>query len=462
MKVLLLRPNSIMKVWPAPIGLGYLAEALRTSRGDEVKILDARRWRLSDKRLAAEVRRFNPDVIGISALTLDSPDASRSAAVVKSVLPGVPVILGGPHASACGKAVLDDPSLDYAVIGEGEETLVDLMNALDGGGALDAIPGLAFKTPDGPVYNGPRDMIQDVDALNPAWDLIGPENYFSRLGKHTQNRFIKHRKSLSVFTSRGCPYHCIFCHNVFGKQFRARSPEAVTAEIAMLKDRYGVREIEILDDCFNLSKTRAAAICESILDNRLNLDFSLPNGVRGDVMDEELWDLFKEVGVFRVSFAPEVASPRMQKLVRKNADLDKMRQSIAMAADRGIVSMGFFMMGFPTETYEEMLMTADYAARSRLHFALFMYLNPFPGTEVARMAGTDAMDIRFKDYFHMPVNLSAATDEELHKANKFAYRKFYMNPRRLASAFKVMPKNQHTAMHLLPGFRLLFEDSVTF
>ncbi|MBI9077734.1 MAG: cobalamin-dependent protein [Desulfatibacillum sp.] len=462
MKVLLLRPNSIVQVWPVPLGLGYLAQALRTHRRDEVKILDARRWRLSDTQLARAVREFAPDVVGITALTQDSPDAHRNAAIIKANFPHVPVILGGPHASACREDVLKDPNLDYAVVGEGEETLVDLLNALDGGGSPDKILGLAYRDQGIPVYSGSRPMIADIDSLVPAWDLIGPESYFSYLGKHTQNRLPRHRKSLSIFTSRGCPYHCIYCHNVFGKQFRARSPQAVVEEISMLKERYGVREIEILDDCFNMSKSRAKAICLEIIDQDLNLHFSLPNGVRGDVMTEELWDLFKEIGVFRVSFAAESASPRVQKIMRKNVDLDKMLWSIDMAADRGIASLGFFMMGFPTETYEEMLLTAEYAARSRLHFALFMYLNPFPGTEVARMAGIDPMSIRFKDFFHMPANLSAATDPQMHKANKIAYRKFYGNPRRLASTLKVMPKNQYMALCLLPGFRLLFEDSVTF
>ena len=378
MKVLLIRPNSIVQVWPVPLGLGYLAQALRSQRGDEVRILDARRWRLSCSQLARAVRDFAPDVVGITALTLDSPDASQSAAVIKANLPLVPVILGGPHASACRETVLADPNLDYAVVGEGEETLVELLNALDGGGQVENIPGLAYRDHGHAVYNGPRPMIADIDSLSPAWDLIGPENYFSYLGKHTQNRLPKHRKSLSIFTSRGCPYHCIFCHNVFGKQFRARSPQSVVEEIAMLKERYGVHEIEILDDCFNMSRTRAISICQEILNHDLNLHFSLPNGVRGDVMDEELWDLFKEIGVFRVSFAPEAASPRMQKLVKKNADLDKMLHSIDMATDRGIISMGFFMMGFPTETYEEMLLTADYAARVPASFRPVHVPESFP------------------------------------------------------------------------------------
>ncbi len=374
MKVLLLRPNSIVQTWPVPLGLGYLAQALRSNRGDDVKIMDARRFRLSHTQLAQLIRDFSPDVVGITAITLDSKNAHQCAAIVKANLPHVPVILGGPHASACMEVVLADPNLDYAVIGEGEETIVELLDALDGGGPVDRILGLAYRDKGRPVYNGPRPMIEDLDSLSLAWDLIGPDRYFSHFGMHTQNRLPRHRRSLSIFTSRGCPYHCIYCHNVFGKQFRAHSPEKVVEEISMLKDRYGVREIEILDDCFNMFKPRAKEICQRIIDQELGLSYSLPNGIRGDVMDEELWDLFKEAGVFRVSFATETASPRVQKLIKKNVDLDKMLHSIEMATSRNILSFGFFMMGFPTETYEEMIATADYAAKSRLHLAIFLYL----------------------------------------------------------------------------------------
>lgn len=461
MKVLLIRPNSMERSCPIPLGLGYIASALRQERGDHIRIVDARRFRLSGSRLGRIIRDFTPDVVGISALTMDSVNAHECAALARANAPAAHIVLGGPHVSASRENVLEDPNIDVGVVGEGEKTVVELFDAIDGGGDFGRVAGIVFRDQKEPRFTGPRKLIQDIDSLSPAWDLLNPRAYFISFGAHMQNKTSKHRQGLSIFTSRGCPYHCIYCHNVFGKKFRACSPDSVINEMTMLKDRYGVREIEILDDCFNLSKKRAMDICTGIVDNDLNLAISLPNGIRGDIMDEEMFDLFKEAGIFRLSFAVESANPRVQTLIKKNLDLDKIKEAMHMAVKRKILSLGFFMMGFPTETYEEMLITAEYAARTPLHLAMFFYLHPFPGTEVAKMTGVDASHMDFNSLFTMPINLSAASNKQLHHASKYAYRKFYLNPKRIASTLRVIPKNRFI-LNSLPGLSLLFKDMASF
>jgi radical SAM superfamily enzyme YgiQ (UPF0313 family) len=463
MKVLLIRPNSIIIATPVPLGMGYVAGSLRKERGDTVETIDARNRRWDLDKVRQRVREFEPDVIGVSAINFEQPETHELAAAVKSEAPKTPVIVGGPYASANREAILDDDNFDVVVVGEGEATAVELMEAIESGADLAGVKGIIYRKDGEAVSTGPRELISDIDDLDMAWDLLDPPSYYKRLGR-SQNIIKKDWRTLtiftSIFTSRGCPYGCIFCHNVFGKAFRGRSAESVLDEIQMLHDKYGMHELDIVDDAFNQSIKRSKAICEGLLDRGLKIHIMLPNGIRGDRTDTDLMDLFQQAGFYRIAFAVESASPRIQKLIKKNIDLDKVRWSISEVARRGMFATGYLIQGFPTETFDEMKMTGDWAADSDLHVASFFYLNPFPGTEVATMAGKDFTHINFRDYSTMSVNISAATDEELHRANKYAYRKFYLSPRRFARIVKVVPKNARTFINAFLVLRLLFQDEV--
>jgi radical SAM superfamily enzyme YgiQ (UPF0313 family) len=367
--------------------------------------------------------------------------------------------VGGPYASANREAILDDTNFDVVVMGEGETTSVELMEAIESGADLAGVKGIIYRKDGEAVFTGPRELISDIDGLDMAWDLLDPKSYYKRLGR-SQNIIKKDYRTLTIFTSRGCPYGCIFCHNVFGKAFRGRSAESVLDEIQMLHDKYGMRELDIVDDAFNQSIKRSKAICEGLIERGLKLHIMLPNGIRGDRTDTDLLDLFQKTGFYRIAFAVESASPRIQKIIKKNIDLDKVKWSISEVARRGMFATGYLIQGFPTETFDEMKMTGDWAADSDLHVASFFYLNPFPGTEVATMAGKDFTDINFRDYSTMSVNISAATDDELHRANKYAYRRFYLSPKRFARIVKVVPKNARTFINAFLVLRLLFQDEV--
>ncbi len=460
MRVLLLRPNSIIIATPVPLGLGYIAGSLRKRRGDLVEIVDGRNLRWPAARVKEKIRDFKPDVVGVSAINFEMREAHELAAAAKSEFPEVPVVIGGPYASANRESILTDANFDVVVVGEGEDTAVELFDALESGADLAGVRGIIYRDGDDKVYTGERPLIEDLDTLDPAWDLIQPQTYFKRFGRNSENVVKYDHRTLTVFTSRGCPYGCIFCHNVFGKKFRPMSARAAIDMIAMLRERYDVRELEIVDDTFTQSLNRAKEICQGMIDRRLGLHVSLPNGIRGDRTDPDFLDLLQEAGFYRVAFAVESASPRLQKIINKKIDLDRVKWSIAEVARRKMVATGYFIQGFPTETYEEMLMTGDWAADSDLHVASFFYLNPFPGTKVAEMAKEKFTDLAFRDYSTISANISAATDEELHKANKYAYRRFYLSPTRFARIARVVPKNLRTLINSWLVLRLLFQDSV--
>jgi anaerobic magnesium-protoporphyrin IX monomethyl ester cyclase len=459
MKVLLLRPNSIIIATPAPLGLGYIAGALRSARGDTIEILDGRQRRWPLARMRQRVREFGPDLVGISAINFEMKEAHELAAAARAEAPQAPVIVGGPYASANREAILDDPNVTAVVVGEGEATVVELVNALESGADLGGVKGIIHRDQGQAVFTGERELISDVDRLELAWDLIDPRRYFTRFGR-SENIIQKDYRTTNIFTSRGCPYQCIFCHNVFGKAFRPRSAEHVLAEIEMLAARYDIHELDIVDDSFSQSLVRAKAICRGLIDRQLPLHLMLPNGIRGDRTDPEFLDLLRDAGFFRIAFAVESASPRIQPLIGKSIDLDQVRWSISEVWRRGMFPTGYFIQGFPTETYEDMLLTADWAASSDLLVASFFYLLPFPGTAVARMTDQDLTAVRFRDYSTRVVNLSAATDEQLRLANKIAYRRFYLNPRRLSRIAARAPKNLRSLINVWLAFRLLFQDSV--
>ena len=225
----------------------------------------------------------------------------------------------------------------------------------------------------------------------------------------------------------------LYCHNLFGKKLRKRSVENVLGEMELLVKQFGIRELEFIDDIFNLDVPRSKAIFQGVIDRGLDLTFAFPNGLRSDSFDEELLKVMKKAGAYRLVFAIESGSPRIQKAIHKNLDLDKARRNIEMANKMGFFLGGFFIMGFPDETEEEIWQTIDFARQSKLHTANFFILTPFPNTEVWEQALRAGMpvDANFQHYYEVLVNLSKVSSERLEKLRLKATAKFYLNPIRI-------------------------------
>jgi anaerobic magnesium-protoporphyrin IX monomethyl ester cyclase len=470
--VLLIRPNSVNIVAsPAPLGLGYLAQALRERRGDEVRILDARIRRLAEEEVLDAVRDFNPRIVGVTALSFDAKEAHHLAGLIKSDRSGGRdgseriIVFGGPYASARGEPILEDSPVDYLVLGEGEATLVELINALEGQGGIEDVAGIIRRENGEPVRNRPRVPEEELDRLSVAWDLIEPERYFSPWIRTSENTLQRSSRMLSIFTSRGCPYNCIFCHNLFGRKFRARSPENVVQEIRYLAENYRTREFEIIDDSFNLDLERAKTIARMTAELPVKLHLTFPNGLRADRMDEELLSLLKRAGTYRIDYAVESAIPRVQEMMGKRLDLSRAAEVIAETSSRRILTAGYFILGFPGETEHEMRATVEWALNSRLHIASFFYLHPFPGTPLANSSPELAARVKnmdFSDYSTITINLSAVPDELMRKIRRSAYRGFYFHPSRIARNLRDAPKNFRTLMSVFDIIRLSLKDSVNY
>ena len=415
-----------------PLGLMYLASYLRR-RGDlDIKIVDMEPAKISYETIGKEIQEYRPSWLGINSLTFASDGLHRVAATAKAVQPNLPVVVGGPHPSAYTSQVMLDPNVDYCVIGEGELTVDGLDQAIRTGGAVDQMDGLAWRE-NGSVRINPRQRyVEDLDAMPfPAWDLIDIPRYrkFVRMSRCGVQDY------MPIFTTRACPFKCLYCHQMFGKGFRTRSPENVLAEIRTLYEQHNIREFEIIDDIFNCDLPRAKQIFDLIIESGMKIRFTFPNGIRGDYADEEFFLKARRAGAVFMAFAVETATPRLQKMLLKNINLEKLNRNISLARKHGILCMGFFMLGFPTETREELQATVDFAVRSDLHAAHLFIVNPYEGTELANLAiqmGKPIFD-KFKNNYLSPefTNLTDLPDKDLDRIRRRGLMRFWFRPSRI-------------------------------
>jgi anaerobic magnesium-protoporphyrin IX monomethyl ester cyclase len=423
-----------------PLGIMSLAAVLRRDFGHDVRIVDMRLEGRSYERLEDQIRAFSPHVVGISAQSAESISIERIAARARKVDPGIVVILGGPHATAYAEIAALMPAIDYVVVGEGEVVTGELIGRLMSGRDVGDLAGLVYRKNGELVNNGRAEPCSDLDALPfPAYDLVPMTEYrkFVRFSTTGSGQY------MSMFTSRACPYRCIYCHDIFGKSFRARSADSLLREITYLYETYGIREFEIFDDVFNLRRRRVLDICGRIIDSGMKITLAFPNGLRGDLLDEEQLLMLKRAGTIYLAFAIETAAPRMQKLIRKNLDLEKVRRNIDIARSLRIHSHGFFMIGFPGETLEEMNATVDFILSSRLHtFNLFIAM-PYERTEMGAMAkkmGRGVVTDFSQDYYSKQfVNLTDVPRDAINGLRRRALLRFYMDPTRIYDILRDFP-----------------------
>ncbi len=344
---------------------------------------------------------------------------------------------------------------DAAVPGEGEYALEQVVRAHQAGLELTSIPGLLWRNAGGAIIRNPgaTPFIEDIDALPfPAYDLLDVSKYWAL----PPMGWLPPRKYLSLFSSRGCPCRCIYCHRVFGKRFRAHSPERVVAEIEHYTKVFGVTEIEFLDDIFNFDPQRVLDICDLIAKRNLKLRITFPNALRADVLTEEVIDALVGAGLYHSAFALESGSPRMQQFMGKQLNIDKFLRGVRWATDRGVFAHGFTMLGFPTETEADMQATLDVACNSRLHTATFLTVILFPNTDLYGYLAKNAPD-KLKgfgygdwEFTQSRINLSEVADEVLFGYQRAGFRRFYLNPARMARIVRDYPNPWFLPYYLPP------------
>jgi radical SAM superfamily enzyme YgiQ (UPF0313 family) len=433
-----------------PLGIMYLAGYLRSMRDAEFCLVNQRETNTPNDQLVKQIVDFGADIVGLSVMTPNAylvPDITRR---IKRARPDALVLLGGPHISAFRGESLHGNEADVAIPGEGELAFEKVISAHIDDQGLDDVPGVSWRDEDAQIVTNPGMLpyVEDLDSLPfPAYDLIDLKPYW----KIQSMPPVPRRKYVSLFTSRGCPYRCNYCHRIFGDELRKHSAERITDEIEHYQKQFGVRDIEFLDDIFNLDHKRLSDFLDLLHERDLKIEIAFPNGVRTDILREEEIEGLVDAGLYFCSFALESGSPRIQRLMGKNLNISKYLENVEIAVSKGVFSNGFVMFGFPSETEEDMQQTVDVACASRLHTASFFTVTPFPSTEIYSIAAqqqpeiVSRIDYEDMEYCLVSVNISDVPDSRLYHYQRKANRRFFMNPNRLFRILRDFPKP-----HLLP------------
>ena len=403
MRILLINPpyqrlNELRSV-TFPTGLGYLASILDRA-GYHVRVYDANLCyhegyseptllgyiRNHDKFHAAlnnehhyvwrevscTLRDFQPDVVGITSVTITYPVARKIASLVKQYSLSCPVVIGGPHATVCAGEVLEEGDFDFVVKGEGEHTLLELIQSLDGNSLpVTAIGGLSYRQNGGVVHNAPRAFITDLDSVPfPRRELV--LNYESYLPWEAS----------VIVTGRACPHFCTFCasRSIWGHKVRFRSIPHVMEEIKYLASLYEQPYPYFIDDTFTLNRKRVEELCVSLLSERVNVPWDCLT--RADLINDEICQRMRKAGCRTVGLGVESGSERMLRRIKKRITVGDVQRAVGILKRNGLTWDCFFMVGFPDETAEEMRYTEEVMRELHLFRTTLNVFTPLPGSEL--------------------------------------------------------------------------------
>lgn len=434
------------------LGLLMLGAVLR-DEGHRIRIVDSSAQGLGYKQILNKIRKFQPDIIGLSAVTPSITKTVKLAAMLEALYPSVPIIIGGPHFTAVPEQTLKDYHVfDYGIVGEGEDTFVELVETLSAGRNPQHVRGVAFRENGKITFTSPRASIKNLDVLPfPAWDLLDsfPSQYHPALFKY------KKLPSTHIISARGCPNRCIFCDtSAFGRLIRYHSPEYILEMVDYLIKRFGIKEIIFEDDQFLLKKERAARICEGFLEAKWGISWCC--SARADsVNDPELLDLMKRSGCWQISYGIESGNQKILDVAKKRITINQIENAVKLTHEAGILSKGYFIFGLPYETEKTMKNTIRFAKRLPLNDMSVFTLTPFPGSEIYNIAerhGTIEKDfgkMNLLDVVYIPNGLSR---EKLMRYQRRFMKDFYLRPRIIGNYLKRLLSNPSNFFNMIKAF----------
>jgi len=356
-----------------PLGLLYLASYLRQNADHEIKVIDSQVEELSYPKLKQKVKKFGPDLVGITAMTLTLIDALKTVSLVKSTDKKIKVVLGGPHVHIFPEETISLPGVDYLVLGEGEEAFCDLVKAIEKKEGWEKIKGVVFKKGKKIINTGPRDFLMNLDKLPfPARDLTPYQKYSSLMAKR--------RPITTMITSRGCPFQCKFCDRPnLGKIFRARSAQNVVNEMEKCT-QMGIYEFLIYDDTFTVNKKRVLDICDEIIKRKLDIGWDIR--ARVDTIDKKMLKKLKEANCERIHYGVEAGSPKVLKGLNKRITIRQAKNAFGWTKQAGIDTLAYFMIGNPQEGEKEIKASIKLMKQLEPDFVHITILTPFPATKL--------------------------------------------------------------------------------
>jgi len=434
MKILLMKPfGTGYYVIQPNLGLGYVATIL-LEHGHDVRILDSIKENLTWGGFERLMQNEKFDIIGIQMFTHEVPSVMKHVELIRKYRPETVIMLGGAHISGDPEGTMGLMNVDFGFVGEAEigiDRFMKLKRKEYGNRALlKDVPNLVWRDKDRIVVNK-RECVLELDAIHyPAWHLMNPEGYPTS----PHGSFCKRQPIAPIIASRGCPFQCTFCAGkmVTGNRLRYRSVRNVIDEIIMLHNTYGVEEIHIEDDNFTFRKEYVMEFCREVLKLPFTLTFALPNGVRIDTLDKEMLAMMEKTGFYSLAIGIESGSNRILKLMKKNLTTEVIREKVALIKKYTHINVtGFFMMGYPGETVEEVLESIQFAKSIKIDKASFTHVMPLPGTELWTLYKQKVKDIDWVNFFSYRIveGLSDIPLEDLRRLHKKAIGEFYARPR---------------------------------
>ncbi|MGC9209351.1 MAG: B12-binding domain-containing radical SAM protein [Nitrososphaeria archaeon] len=439
--VLLINPpqnaelKTLLELHGPPMASMYLAAYVRKF-GFRPRILDLDVESMSDEEVVRQVESASPRVVGMTAFTSTVKTAYRLLNRIKERVSNALTVIGGPHVTFMPEEALSNPGVDVVAIGEGEETLKEILEAQESGKDLSEVRGIAYRKDNGEIkMTPPRPYIANLDDIPfPARDLVDYERY----------RFNGVLEA-PILTTRGCTFQCTYCSSseMMGRRYRMRSVQNVIDEIKEVQERYRVKDIEFIDDTFTLNMKRAIEVMKAIVTERLDVRLSLSSRV--NTINEEVMSYLRKGGTENIYYGIESGSQRVLNLMRKGIKLEQAVDAVSLAKKYGVKVLGSYILGYPGETPEEMDQTIKFSIKLNTDYAQYSILTPFPGTPVYYELESRGL-ILTKDWdlytvLHPLIRYEAFGYSAQLVSRKLteAYRKFYLRLGYLVSKRYMLP-----------------------
>lgn len=440
-----------------PLNLAYLAAYLLDKGYHDVQILDSEVREMSYRDIVKKVRRINPDVLAMTAPTPSYQQVEDLSKIFKKLKPSMKIVAGGPHPSALPERTLLESEIDFLIIGEGEQTMHELVKMLDKERKqFRMIDGLAFKEKGRVIINKPRELIKDLDSIPfPARHLLEKEDYYI-----PPTRRVSNKKGTTMITSRGCPFDCSYCISqmIWGRGVRFRTAKNVVDEIEECV-RAGYGEFNFHDDLFTASEKRVIEICDEIKRRKLKIGWACQ--ARVDRVTEKMVRAMKSAGCGKISFGFESGSLKILKKMNKRITPQMGLRAVKIVKKVGIRTSGSFMLGNIGETKKTMRQTIDFAKKLQVDTATFFQTSPYIGTRLYQESiekGYLKKHVKWKDYALLSKNqpaldLPGLTAREVAGTIKRAYLEYYLNPVYIFNKLKSI-RSTRDVINLYQGFKI--------
>lgn len=437
MKILLINPP--IREWAKPnvlpLGLAYITSALRNA-GHSVEVMDINAYRWSNNEVEKKIKTVDFDVVGIGAIVTVYRYVKWLIGILKRDHPDKKIMIGGSVGTSIPKIILEKTEADIICKGEGEITVMELVNALQDGIDLKTVDGIWFKGQDGKIIiNRGRSPIKDLDNIPlPAWDMFPMEIYLKNpVGAPNRNKWIDGNNdgdvplSMNLNGTRGCPYKCIYCyHDFMGSGYRHRSPKNIINEMRILYDQYGVRYFHFIDDEFCLKKSFMFDFCKE-LKGEFNKDVSWGCAGRVNLMTEDLVAAMADSGCVLIGYGIESGSQKMLDIMKKGVTVQQAKDAIQLTKKYLGWADCSFMVGNLGENMETIQETIEFCREVDLSPEVIFFTTPYPGTELYELALRQGKIGDEEEYIlnlgeqgeKIRVNFSELTDKELWDAQEY-------------------------------------------